>query len=61
MADATTYVRVFVLIKSVSAAAGRYQKRREDYTVLNRGLHGLFADCGQSGANRGELVVEDGA
>ena len=58
MAEANKYVRVFVLIKGVSSAAGRYSKRREDYTVFNRGLHGLFTDCSQSGANRWDLVIE---
>jgi hypothetical protein len=49
---------VFVLIKGVSAGRD-IQKRREDYTVFNHGLHGLFTDRSQGSANRGELVVED--
>jgi hypothetical protein len=46
MADANEQVRAFVLIKGVSAAAGRSSKRRKDYTVFNRELHGLFTDRG---------------
>ena len=59
MADANTYVRGFVLIKGRERGWKEFQKRRGDYTLFNRGLHELFTDCSESGANRGELVVED--